>query len=267
VTPENPPLTTMEGKPMSHDSAVLFDYRRSHLGDGRGATYDRLYRPGSALAFYWENFERPYLEATFRELRAAHPDARYLDFACGTGRILQVAAPYFRSALGIDVSEGMLSQARAKVPTARLERADVLTEPVDVGMFDVITVFRFILRAGPALREGALRWLRSVISDDGTLIVNNHRNARSQRGIAYRIETTIRPNGFEDELLSDHQVARLLDRCGFRIVASYGFGGVPSWRGRLVLPPATLLPVERWWTEHRTERYSKNRIYVCRPVV
>jgi SAM-dependent methyltransferase len=255
-----------DGKSMTSDGSPAFDYRRSHLGERRGVTYDELYRPGSALAFYWDQFERPFLEAAFADLSAAHPGGRYLDFACGTGRILQVAAPYFGSAVGIDVSEGMLARAREKVPGARLVCADVLTEPVDVGTFDVITVFRFILRAGPELREAALRWLRGVISEGGTLIVNNHRNAHSQRGIAYRIQTAIRPNGFKDELLSDAQVQQLLARCGFEIVRTYGFGGVPSLRGRLIVPPRALARIERWWTEHRTARFSKNRIYVCRPV-
>jgi SAM-dependent methyltransferase len=251
---------------MTADGFFAYDYRQSHIEEGLGERYDGLYRPGSALAFYWEHFERPFLEARFRELRAAHPGGRYLDFACGTGRILQVGASYFRSALGIDVSEAMLGEARDKVPHARFLRADVLTEPVDVGTFDVITLFRFILRAGPDLREAVLRWLRGVVSDDGTLIVNNHRNASSQRGISYRIQTAVRPNGFEDELLSDAQVAELLGRCGFEIVDRYGFGGVPSLRGRLLVPSRALLPVERWWTEHRTAAFSKNRIYVCRPV-
>jgi ubiquinone/menaquinone biosynthesis C-methylase UbiE len=267
MTPIMSSTDAKEGDPMSAHAAFSFDYRQSHVAPGKGARYDEIYRPGSALAFYWEHFERPYLERQFGRLQEAHPGGRYLDFACGTGRILEVGAPHFGTAVGIDVSDAMLTQARAKVPEATIVRADVLTEPVDVGTFDVVTLFRFLLRAGAELREDVLRWLRTVIADDGTLIVNNHRNALSQRGLTYRIETTIRPNGFEEELLTDRQVEELLHRCGFRVVERYGFGAVPSLRGRLLVSPPVLLPLERRWTKSGLQRFSKNRIYICRPVV
>jgi len=247
----------------AHDAAD-FDYRLSHVDPGCGERYDELYRPGSGLAFYWTHFERPYLEAQFARLAAAHPGGRYLDFACGTGRILELGARAFADATGIDVSGSMLAEARAKAPNANLVQADVLDQALDVGRFDVITLFRFVLRAGE-LRDGVLAWLRRVISDDGTLIVNNHRNALSHRGITYRIQTTLMPNGFEEELLTDRQMQQLLGRAGFEIVERYGFGGLPSWRNRLLLDPKLLLELERRWTRSPLDRFAKNRIYVCRP--
>jgi len=142
---------------------VASDYRESHIRTGRGARYDAYYRPGTALAFYWEHFERPFLEEKVAEAVAGPGSRRYLDFACGTGRILQVGAAWIPDATGIDVSEEMLNVARQKVPRARIIRADVLRESVlDVGTFDVVTLFRFLVRAG-LLREPILVWLRSVI--------------------------------------------------------------------------------------------------------
>jgi ubiquinone/menaquinone biosynthesis C-methylase UbiE len=244
-----------------------FDYRESHINPGRGAAYDRLYRHGTALDFYWRHFERPYLDALFHGLHRKYPHGRYLDFACGTGRLLELGASRFEACVGIDVSQSMLVKARHKVPQAHIVQADVLTTPVDVGTFDVVTLFRFLLRAGPDLREGVLRWLRGVIKDDGTLIVNNHRNAYSMRGLVYRVASTIRPDGFEHELLTDQQVEALLRRCGFRIVDRFGFGMVPSLRGRLLLPEGVLLPLERRASRSAAfDRVAKNRIYVCRPI-
>ncbi len=246
-------------------AAASFDYRYSHVAPGRGERYDDLYRPGTGLAFYWTHFERPYLEAQLGRLAEVYPGGRYLDFACGTGRILEVGARAFADVTGIDVSGAMLAEARAKVPNAAIVQADVLTEPIDVGRFDVITLFRFLLRAGQ-LREGVLAWLRRAIADDGTLIVNNHRNALSHRGITYRIQAKLAPNGFEDELLTDRQMEQLLSRAGFEIVESFGFGGFPSWRNRLLLDPKLLLEFETRWTRSRLARLAKNRIYVCRPI-
>ena len=246
--------------------SLPFDYRKSHVSKDKGARYDALYAPGSALAFYCDHFERPYIEAQFARVQKERGGGRYLDFACGTGRILAVGAAYFDDTVGIDVSEAMTTIARTKTPRAQIVEADVLTQPVDVGTFDVVTLFRFLLRAG-VLRDDILDWLRGVIRDDGILIVNNHRNAHSVRGMTYRIGHTIRPDGFENELLTDREVAALLRRHGFDVVEAYGFGTVPSFRGRLLLPRWLLLALERRLSRsRRLMRFAKNRIYVCRPV-
>ncbi len=251
---------------MARGSSIPFDYRTSHVSPGKGSRYDRIYAPGSALAFYWERFERPYLEARFAAAKAARPDGRYLDFACGTGRILQVGASFFDDAVGLDVSGPMTDVAREKVPGARVVVADVLAGPVDVGTFDVVSLFRFLLRAGD-LRDDILTWIRGAINDDGMLIVNNHRNAYSIRGIAYRIGHKIHPDGFENELLTDRQVEALLLRHGFEVVEEYGFASVPSFRGRLLMPRRLLLAIERRMAGNgRLTKFAKNRIYICRPV-
>jgi SAM-dependent methyltransferase len=251
---------------VAQGDSIPFDYRKSHVSPDKGSRYDALYAPGSALAFYWGEFERPYIEAQFARVQQERGGGRYLDFACGTGRILSVGAPFFDETVGIDVSEAMTTIAREKTPEAQIVQADVLTQQVDVGTFDVVTLFRFLLRAG-VLRDDVLQWLRGVIRPDGILIVNNHRNAHSVRGVTYRIGHTIHPDGFENELLTDREVEAMLRRHGFDVVEEYGFGSVPSFRGRLLLPRRLLLALERRLSgSGRLTRFAKNRIYVCRPV-
>ena len=251
---------------MAQDAELAFDYRTSHTSPGKSARYDRLYRPGTALGFYWERFERPYLAGLFARLAAEHPAGRYLDFATGTGRILDVGAEWFRDATGIDVSESMLDLARRKRPGATIICGDVLTDPVDLEPFDVITLFRFLVRAGD-LREQILGWLRGVIRADGVLIVNNHRNAVSLRGMIFRLRRRLHPSGIDHEILSDPEVRAMLERTGFEVVEAYGFGLVPSFRGRLILPAPVLEAIEqRLSGAGRLARFAKNRIYVCRPI-
>jgi SAM-dependent methyltransferase len=246
--------------------SASFDYRRSHVTPGKGRRYDATYAPGSALALYWDHFEKPFLEARFARIAERTTPVRYLDFASGTGRILDVAAHYFDDLTGIDVSEAMVEVAREKVPSARIVQADVLTEPVDVGQFDVITLFRFILRAHE-LRDDVLDWLRSVIRDDGVLIVNNHRNAYSLRGLVYRVSHFFRHDGTESELLTDRQVEDLLRDSGFDVQEEFGFDVIPSFRGRLLLPSRLVLWLERRFIGHRwAARFAKNRIYICTPI-
>jgi ubiquinone/menaquinone biosynthesis C-methylase UbiE len=239
------------------------DYRSSHLDARCPAQFEGHYIHGHGH-LYWNHFERPYLETLFARLGRECP-GRYLDFACGTGRILELASPHFIETVGIDVSEAMLSEARRRFPTARLIQVDVMTDPPDVGTFQVISLFRFILSAEDHLREGVLHWLRKVIAPGGVLVVNNHLNQWSITGLRHRLRNVVRgrPGGPPTE----RHMETLLRRCGFEIVEAYGFGIIPPWRHTRRSPSTLLLRLERLLgASRRLQAYAKDRIYLCRPI-
>jgi SAM-dependent methyltransferase len=238
------------------------DYRSSHLDSRCPAQFDHHYIGGRGQ-LYWNNFERPYLEKLFARLGREHP-GRYLDFACGTGRIMELASPHFTETVGIDVSEAMLAEARRRIPTARLLQVDVMTDPPVLGKFQVISLFRFILSAEDHLREGVLHWLRTAIAPDGVLVVNNHLNHWSMTGLRHRLRNVVhgRPGGPPTE----QHMERLFRRCGFEIVEAYGFGIIPPWRDRPRFPSALLLRLERiLGASQWLQTHAKDRIYLCRP--
>jgi len=239
------------------------DYRSSHLATECPTQFEGHYIHGHGH-LYWKHFERPYLEKLFARLGREYP-GRYLDFACGTGRILELAWPHFIETVGIDVSEAMLAEGRRRVPAARLIQVDVMTDPPDVGTFQVISLFRFILSAEDHLREGVLRWLRTAIAPGGVLVVNNHLNGWSITGLRHRLRNVIhgRPGGPPTE----RHMETLLRRCGFEIVEAYGFGVIPPWRDTRRFPSAPLLRLERLLGASQTlQKYAKDRIYLCRPI-
>jgi len=239
------------------------DYRSSHLDARCPAQFDGHYVHGHGR-LYWNHFERPYLEKLFARLGRACP-GRYLDFACGTGRIMELAYPHFVETVGIDVSEPMLAEARRRIPTARLIQGDVMTDPPDVGAFQVISLFRFILSAEDHLREGVLNWLRTVIAPDGVLVVNNHLNHWSVTGLRHRLRNVVRgrPGGPPTE----RHMETLLRRSGFEIVEAYGFGIIPPWRDTRRSPSTPLIRLERFLgASKRLQTYAKDRIYLCRPI-
>lgn len=239
------------------------DYRSSHIVPDCAARFDGHYTRGRGH-LYWQNFEKPYLEKLFARLGQEYP-GRYLDFACGTGRILQLGFPHFIESVGIDVSEVMLAEARRKVPGARLIQTDVMVTPPDVGIFNVISLFRFILSAEQHLREGVLRWLRSVIAPDGVLVLNNHLNRWSILGIIHRMDNII--HGGRGGPPADKHVEMLLQRCGFAVFERYGFGVIPPWRNRRLFPSITFLYLERLLGKSKTlQNYTKDRIYLCHPI-
>lgn len=239
------------------------DYRSSHVDPQCPAQFESHYIHGHGY-LYWNHFERPYLEKLFPRLGRENP-GRYLDFACGTGRIMELAWPHFTETVGIDVSESMLAEARLRIPSARLIQVDVMTEPPDVGTFQVISLFRFILSAEDHLREGVLRWLRTVIAPDGVLVVNNHLNRSSITGLRHRLRNVVRgrPGGPPTE----RYMETLLRRCGFEIVEAYGFGVIPPWRDTRPTLSELMLKLERRLSGITVlQEYAKDRIYVCRPI-
>jgi SAM-dependent methyltransferase len=239
------------------------DYRSSHLDAQCPARFDGHYIHGHGH-LYWNYFERPYLEKLFARLGRECP-GRYLDFACGTGRIMELACPHFVETVGIDVSEAMLAEARRRIPTAQLIQVDVMTDPPDVGTFQVISLFRFILSAEDHLREGVLTWLRTVIAPDGVLVVNNHLNHWSITGLRHRLRNVVRLRRGGPP--TERHIETLLRRCGFEIVEAYGFAIIPPWRDTPLFPSAPLLRLERLLgASKRLQTYAKDRIYLCRPI-
>jgi len=151
-------------------------YRQSHLGKA-GAAYDAALA-GDGLDAFMSGREDALLRELAPRLGAAG-GGRYLDFACGSGRILVSVAPAFRDVVAVDVSENMVAEARRKVPGAAFHVVDLTVDPLDLGRFDLITAFRFFGNAEDGLRRAVLRRLRGLIADDGCLLINNHRNPAS----------------------------------------------------------------------------------------
>ena len=121
-------------------SSVDQDYRASHLE--KGGRYDANLAE-SPFDAYMSNWERRHLPNV---LRRFFPDGprRYLDFACGTGRITELVAPMSKQSAAVDISPTMIEEAQKKCPQTRFHLADLTREDLDLGAdFDLITSFRF----------------------------------------------------------------------------------------------------------------------------
>jgi demethylmenaquinone methyltransferase/2-methoxy-6-polyprenyl-1,4-benzoquinol methylase len=113
------------------------EYDDWYYGQGQFAGRDR---PG------WED-ELAALEAALSEL----PRARTLDVACGTGYLTRWLPG---EVTGLDQSEGMLAEARSRLPEAELVRADALDRlPFVDGAFERVFTGHFYGHLEPAARE------------------------------------------------------------------------------------------------------------------
>ncbi|MCJ7732941.1 MAG: class I SAM-dependent methyltransferase [Anaerolineales bacterium] len=61
-----------------------------------------------------------------------------LDVACGTGTLLVMASEKGLSCYGLDLSQGMLNQAKSKVPKAEFKKASFYGIPYPDGSFDYV---------------------------------------------------------------------------------------------------------------------------------
>jgi SAM-dependent methyltransferase len=153
------------------------DYRQSHLE--KGADYDAALA-GGTFDSYMTTREAILLPRIVTRLFPAIPP-KYLDFACGTGRITSLVAPLSRQSRGVDVSEAMVGEARRKCPNTRFDVRDITTELLDDTDFELITAFRFFGNAQPDLRRAALRAVSRHLVRGGYFVFNNHRNYGSLR--------------------------------------------------------------------------------------
>lgn len=210
-----------------HDS-----YRESHAAPNMGVKYEE-FLSSRIDADIWQCQSGPQLAAWLDELVAGHSGC-HLDFACGTGRILEVIGPRFTQTTGVDISVPMLALARERFPAMNLLLGDVTREPGLVsGVFDSATVFRFFANAEPALREEVAAWLAAHLNRGGVLIGNTHSHTWSwSGGLNFMAHLFLRRGA---RTLSRAELTRLLDRHGFTVKRWQGYRIMPTIGGRAVL--------------------------------
>ena len=151
--------------------------------EGAARLFDGLAEtaPEAGVAFYTLGDPALLAEATgelTRVIRDWVPveGRRVLDFGCGIGRVSAALAPFAREVIGIDVSTGMVAQARARASASnlRFEHSDGRTLPLPDASIDVAIAadsFPFLVRAG-VLDESMAEFAR-VIASGGDLLVFN----------------------------------------------------------------------------------------------
>lgn len=219
---------TSNQKVHSQGDRVSDDYRASHCAPGYGAHYDKTHESGYYGAL-WEKIERPLILSVL--LPMGGTDRNCLDFACGTGRITNIAAGLFGEVVGVDVSRSMLACAR--VPhNVRLRHIDMTTEPLDEA-FDVVTAFRFFLNAEDRLKRDALNAINGQLKADGRLVCNVHMNATSPVGLVCRLLNRLVGRTIRNTL-SEARFGELLTESGFVVETVIPYGYLPR--------PGNLLP-------------------------
>jgi len=241
-------------------------YRQSFTKARAVSNYDeRVYRPGSSAEILWRA-EAAIIRRLGEEILRARKNTSYLDFACGTGRVLALLEDLAESASGIDISAAMLDRARTKCRHASLMCKDITQPAAEIeGQYDLITSFRFLTNAEPDLRLAALRQLHRRLKDDGVLLINTHSNPYSYR-LFFLPYHWLRDRFKGRELygyLSNAGARRTLEAEGFRVERVIGMGFVPS-KLLPVIPSGIAAAIESGLAgKSIVQRFGVNQLFVC----
>ncbi len=226
---------------------------------------EEIFGDGTFGGIVW-SLETEFLEALLRSLK---PDVRYLDFACGTGRILSTLEEHVTQSTGIEISSAMLDVAQQKVKRSMLLCRDISSpnSPVE-GQYDLITAFRFFLHAEPALRAAAMRALAARLATKESLLVFNvHSIASSYRGglaVADAIVSAATKRHRKVQVLSERRVRRLCKVAGLEIVRTYGYGALSRHTVRILGPQRALALEKRVAGSKLGSMIGTHRIYVAK---
>jgi SAM-dependent methyltransferase len=194
------------------------EYRKSHLN--KGAIYDEnLQNDGfdNYMAEQEKNILQQIIPALYK-----NKIKRYLDFACGTGRITQLVEKMAEEPYGIDISENMIEQAREKCTLTKFVVGDFTRDRFPEKDFNLITSFRFFANAEDDLRISALKAINKLLIVKEYFILNNHRNPWGIINALQKIAGKKEAIGRFD--LHYWKLKKLLKDSGFNIVNTYGIG-------------------------------------------
>lgn len=235
------------------------DYRTSHLEQGKGDSYHATFSLNPYRHMVWK-LEQGLLDRII-DSHYGGKDILHLDFACGTGRVLNYLADRAKVSVGVDVSRTMLDVARRTGSGAELIEADLTAKDVlGERQFNLITAFRFFPNAQPELRTQVIRILRAHLARDGFLVFNNHKNVQSTRNRIGRLLGRKRGHG-----MSTAEVEKLLSENGLEIVKAHHLCVFPASTARPILPISVLSRLEGALSRiDWLHNFGENILYVCR---
>ncbi len=236
-------------------------YRNLHEGIGHDYAYEFINNPYRSMMW---RLEQKVLDALLdKYLLSAKPVA--MDFACGTGRVLQFISKRVDFVVGIDVAGSMLKVAAESLPiNAELINNDItLNSNVFEGkIFDVITAFRFFPNAEDSLRDQAMQKLAEHLKPKGIMIFNNHQNASSPVRSAGAFLGMAKAKN-----MKRNEVYALANRNSLEIIEEIGLGVLPFYERFMPISSGLVETIEWRLGKLKLSKWlGRNVIYVAHKI-
>lgn len=210
------------------EALLTRSYKEQFTTPSTARNYEQLYAHETADDLLWQ-IEQEHLNRIIGQLRKKLTRIDYLDFACGTGRIISFVEPQVDSATGIEISPEMIKIAQQNVKDASLQCRDITSDDAEIeNKYDLITTYRFILNAEPALRVAGFKALAARLKDQSSrLVFSNHGNPWSYKALMWPIHFSrqiLFGKKREGNYLTKRQTRAVLDAAGLEIVDVTGVG-------------------------------------------
>lgn len=209
--------------------------------------------------------QRRYLRRLVRDAFGQQSPTQH-DFACGTGRAVELLHGLVRGAHGYDTSPAMIGRARENGRFAQWHVIDAtgpVPTPEPTPGPSIVTVFRLLLNVPDEVRDRAVAFAARALPTytSGLLVIQNHGSARSLRHLRHRRNAT---NPWYAEL-SDEQVYELFDEHGFALVGRRGFAIFPKgWYGPRLTRPIVRRLDDLLCALRIFDRFAADVLYIAR---
>ncbi len=251
------------------------NYTESHKSKNYGLKYDKgIYAKNTYDDSLWI-IEKLILSKFFN---SNSKNLKFLDFACGTGRITKFIEKYdFKEIWGFDVSDSMLKVAENKLDKTKLINIDINNDNIEnyFNYFDIVTAFRFFLNAENELRKKTFFNLNKIIKKDAYLIFNIHGNKKSirffyvifhnfVRGFIYFILNKKKNIFTYKKQISNNEIINLLEKNNFKVekVFSYSFLTKLIY---YILPNKLFIKIEKKMISNKF-LFGTHLIYICKKI-
>lgn len=142
------------------------EQREREYEDSIAARYNRDYHDPPIMAAH----SRAFVEFVARYVR---PGDRVLDLGCASASLWSLfneILPASVEMTGVDVSPGMLAQAKNQFPQGRFREGSMLQIPFGAGEFDVVIVSSAFHHIHDSLLPAALNEIHRVLDEHGILV-------------------------------------------------------------------------------------------------
>jgi SAM-dependent methyltransferase len=185
------------------------------------ATYDKV-ASAYAAAFLHELDHKPFdreiltrfAAATRRRSQPGHP---VCDLGCGPGHVGAFLGARGVDAVGIDLSAGMVAQARLSYAEMSFAQGDMTSLDVADDSFTGIVCFYALIHVPRAQVPVALREMSRALVPGGALLVAVH----GGRGTLHADEMVGQPADLDVTLFSLSELSDLIQQAGFAIVEAH----------------------------------------------
>ena len=210
----------------------LTSYCQAHLGKNRGEKYEqKMFHSKTYETAIWQ-LEKHILDKLI-QLRNFN---NFLDFACGTGRVVSYLESKVKNSYGLDVSQDMVRVAESKTTRTNFLIKDITQQGVGelADRFDLITAFRFFLNAEPNLRVQAIKAIEEILEPSGLFIFNIHQRKPSVNYFLARFKALIKRKPLTANWLSKKEVKEFIESSKLEIREIYSYVALPRFLFRFL---------------------------------